>query len=150
MSPVRGPALEKEVAAMLASVTDLPAAPEAGMGLGVDVEDHERWRNSELRVEALFTPTELAWCRARADLPAQLAGTWCAKEATVKAMALQFRLSLRDVEVLRDGLGRPSVRLLADDLQHHGDRVRVSISRTADISVAVAVYLPTTGPASPS
>lgn len=134
------PELGATLATMLRSLAG--EIPGPGVGIGVDVEQHDRWRDPGLRVGALFTPEELAWCRARADLPAQLAGTWCAKEATVKAVAGHARLSLRDVEVVRDQLGRPGIRLRPDGLRDHGERVRVSISRTADVSVAVALYLP--------
>jgi holo-[acyl-carrier protein] synthase len=111
-------------------------------GLGVDVEQHARWRSGDPRLDRLFTEAELARCRGLADPPAQMAGTWCAKEAAVKAMAPFLTLSLRDVEVVRDALGRPGIRVLPGDLRAHGDRVRVSISRTPDVSIAVAVYLP--------
>lgn len=131
-----GVQLDERVAALLSDIV------EPGVGVGVDVEHHARWRTGELRLNALFTPAELARCRAMADVPAQLAGTWCAKEAAVKAMASHVRLSLRDVEVVRDSFGRPSIRLLTSGLHEHGARIRVSISRTADLSVAVAVYLP--------
>ena len=142
MTDVPDPELDEALATAVRSLVD--TAPELGLGVGVDVEDHERWRDSGLRVSALFTRTELAWCRARADLPAQLAGTWCAKEATVKAVSGHLRLSLRDVEVVRDELGRPGVRLLPHGLQDHGRHVRISISRTGHVSLAVALYLPGT------
>jgi holo-[acyl-carrier protein] synthase len=112
------------------------------LGIGVDVEDHARWRSGDERLTTLFTRAELDRCRSMADAPAQLAGTWCAKEAAVKAMAAHVTLSLRDVEVVRDSLGRPGIRVLPSDLCRHGDRVRISISRTRDLSVAVAIYLP--------
>jgi phosphopantetheine--protein transferase-like protein len=111
-------------------------------GIGVDVEHHSRWRSGDPRLTTLFTHAELARAHGMADVPAQLAGTWCAKEAAVKAMASHLTLSLRDVEVVRDALGRPGIRVLPSGLRQHGDRVRVSISRTRDLSVAVAVYLP--------
>jgi holo-[acyl-carrier protein] synthase len=140
--PTPGPDLAGTVAAALEALVG--PSTGTGLGLGVDVEHHDRWRDPGLRVDALFTPDELARCRTMADVPAQLAGTWCAKEAALKALAGRLRLSLRDVEVVRDHLGRPGIRLRPPDLRHHGDRVRISISRTADVSVAVAVYLPAT------
>lgn len=114
-------------------------------GIGVDVEHHDRWRSGDERLATLFTEAELDRCRSMADVPAQMAGTWCAKEAAVKAMASHVTLSLRDVEVVRDPLGRPGVRVLPSRLRQHGDRVRISISRTRDLSMAVAVYWPASG-----
>lgn len=111
-------------------------------GIGVDVEHHARWRAGDERLTSLFTEAEMDRCRNMADLPAQMAGTWCAKEAAVKAIAAHVTLSLRDVEVVRDDLGRPGIRVLPGELQRHGDRLRVSISRTEELSMAVAVYLP--------
>jgi phosphopantetheine--protein transferase-like protein len=144
MTGVPDPELDAVLEIAFRSLVDAAPALGLGVGIGVDVEDHDRWRDSGLRVAALFTPAELTWCRARADLPAQLAGTWCAKEATVKAVAGHLRLSLRDVEVVRDEWGRPGVRLLPSGLHDHGRHVRVSISRTRDVSLAVALYLPAT------
>ena len=131
------PALENVIEGLVADAwgPDLP-------GIGVDVEDHARWRSGDERLTTLFTQDELDRCRSMADPPAQMAGTWCAKEAAVKAMAAHVTLSLRDVEVIRDPLGRPGIRVLPRNLRQHGARVRVSISRTRDTSVAVALYRP--------
>jgi holo-[acyl-carrier protein] synthase len=134
---VSEPSLESLLVGLMRDVwgPDLP-------GIGVDAEDHDRWRSGDERLTTLFTRAELERCRSMADVPAQMAGTWCAKEAAVKAMAAHVTLGLRDVEVIRDSLGRPGIRVLPSGLRQHGERVRVSISRTRDLSVAVAVYLP--------
>jgi len=111
-------------------------------GIGVDIENHVRWETNDLRLDALFTPAERARCATLASPAAQLAGTWSAKEAAVKAMSPFVTLSLRDVEIVHEPDGRPAIRILAPGLQEHGGRVRVSISRTEQVSVAVAIYLP--------
>ena len=130
-------ALESEIAGMLSAL----GAPDVA-GIGVDVEEHTRWRTGQLKTAALFTPAELARCEGMADPPAQMAGTWCAKEAAVKALAAYVTVSLREIEVVHGADGRPGVRVLRKGLQQHGERLRISISRTRDLSVAVAVYVP--------
>lgn len=111
-------------------------------GIGVDVEEHTRWRGDDLRLDALFTEAERARCEALDDPGAQLAGLWCAKEAVFKAVSPYLRLTLRDIEVVHDPAGRPAVRFLRPELRQHEERLRLSISRTVGISVAVAVYAP--------
>ena len=51
--------------------------------MGVDIEATERWRAPDLR---LFTDDELTSCSGRANPAEAFAGTWCAKEAVVKAV----------------------------------------------------------------
>lgn len=126
---------------VLVTVLDLLVANDVP-GIGVDIENHSRWETGDLRLDALFTPAERARCEQLARPAAQLAGTWSAKEAAVKAMSPFVTLSLRDVEIVHEPDGRPAIRILAPGLQEHGGRVRVSISRTEQVSVAVAIYLP--------
>jgi holo-[acyl-carrier protein] synthase len=57
----------------------------------------------------VFTPTELAECH---DRPGSLAARWAAKEAVAKALGTGFGpVSFHEIELLRDGAGRPELRL---------------------------------------
>lgn len=58
----------------------------------------------------MFTTGELAYATARARPAQQLAARFCAKEAVTKALGLDV-LRPQEIEVVRDGAGRPSVRL---------------------------------------
>lgn len=111
-------------------------------GVGVDVEEHSRWTSGDIRFDALFTEAERLTHHGLHNAAIRLAGIWCAKEAAVKAMSPFVTLSLRDVEIVHDASGRPGVRVLKEELRHHGDRVAVSISRTEHVSVAIAIYVP--------
>lgn len=72
-----------------------------------------------------------------ADRARRLAGTWCAKEAVVKAASVVRLLSLREVVIERDASGRPVVRVEADPTL--AGQLSVSISHTDAHVVAVAV-----------
>jgi holo-[acyl-carrier protein] synthase len=87
-------------------------------GIGVDIvnisrieQAVERWGSRFL--ERIFTPAEIERCEQRAR-PAQcLAARFAAKEAFAKALGLGMREGLRwrDIEVVQDHLGKPSLQL---------------------------------------
>lgn len=67
----------------------------------------ERWGQRFL--DRVYTPSEQTYCRDRAE---RLAGRFAAKEAVSKALGTGIRhLSWRDIEVLPDRRGRPTVYL---------------------------------------
>lgn len=110
-------------------------ALEGVPGVGVDVEQIERFRAPDLR---LFTPTEVAYCTGVADSAECLAGRWCAKEAVMKACSPHISLSLREIEVAAAADGRPVV-VLPDRAIALGLTAEVSIAHTASLAVAVAL-----------
>lgn len=65
-------------------------------------------------LERVFTPAEVAYCRAR---PAELAARFAAKEAVAKALGVGVRMLARDgigwheAEVIGDHRGKPLVCL---------------------------------------
>lgn len=74
----------------------------------------------------------------------RLAGTFAVKEAVSKALGTGFRsFGPREIEVLRDDLGKPFVRLhggakkLAEELAIQ--QIHVSITNTAEYAAAFAV-----------
>lgn len=74
--------------------------------------------------------------------PARLATRWAAKEAAVKALRTGIGpVGWRDVEVLCDAAGAPSLHLhgraAAVAIKHGLDTWSVSLSHTADHAVAV-------------
>ena len=101
----------------------------AVLGVGVDVVDIDRMQRTVRRtprvLQRLFTTGELARCTSRCgDLRfGGLAARFCAKEALAKALGTGLRgFGWRDVEVVNDELGKPSVRL-------HGPAAAVAAAR---------------------
>ncbi len=67
----------------------------------------DRWGQRFL--DRVYTPAEQRYCRGRAE---RLAGRFAAKEAVSKALGTGIRtLRWRDIEVLPDRRGRPTVYL---------------------------------------
>ena len=99
----------------------------------------ERWR--ERFLDRVYTPDELRYCRGR--IP-ELAARFAGKEAVSKALGTGIRgLAWRDMEILPDPLGKPTVTL------HHRALARaraiglsvfeVSLSHSRDFAIAVVV-----------
>jgi holo-[acyl-carrier protein] synthase len=117
---------------------------------GVDLVAVERLERLvgryERAAEALFTPGELEYCRARASSYDHLAARFAAKEAVLKAFGTgkSGRMRWTDVEVVTepDG-GRPAVRLsgaVASFAEQHGLReIDVSLSHTGGLALAMVV-----------
>ncbi|CAN5373235.1 holo-ACP synthase [soil metagenome] len=83
------------------------------LGVGIDLIEIARVAAALTRTPSmharLFTAGEQAYCGGRV---ASLAARFAAKEAVAKALGTGVRgFTFLDVEVVTDGLGRPSVRL---------------------------------------
>ena len=112
-------------------------------GLGCDITEISRIEQvfgTRDRILRIFTKKE-------ADLflghPERIAGNFCAKEAFAKALGTGFRgFSLKDVEILRDELGRPyvtgdSLRRVLEKLGVQ-ERLKVYISISHEKKFAMA------------
>jgi holo-[acyl-carrier protein] synthase len=116
-------------------------------GVGIDLLEIDRLEQALERrprlAERLFTAAEREYAGTRARPAMHLAARFCAKEAVVKALALEV-WNPHDVEVVGTG-GPPVVRLTghagarAEEL---GVTVQVSLTHTHGMAGAVAV----TGP----
>ncbi len=121
------------------------------MGVGVDLVDLERvarllTHKGERAMRKFFTDDERAYLTTRPDPTGHAAARIAAKEAVYKALqALQGARGVgwREIEVTRDGDGRPAIRLhgLAARLaaEHGGLQVQVSLTHSATSAGAVAV-----------
>lgn len=123
-------------------MSELPALPPLGDGVhlnvGTDLEDVARFDDDRTRTDVLFSEAELAHA-ANGGGAAALAGTWCVKEATVKALWPWVRLDPRRVLVSREADGRPTATVVGHDLSADGVQVQVSITHTSTVASAVAV-----------
>jgi holo-[acyl-carrier protein] synthase len=116
-------------------------------GIGVDAVEIARVRAACERTPSLlarlFTERERATCTSRCgDLRyGGLAGRFAAKEAVAKAFGTGVRgFAWRDVEVLSDALGRPSITLHggAADLAGRLGVAHVHLSLTTSVDLAIA------------
>jgi holo-[acyl-carrier protein] synthase len=99
----------------------------------------ERWQDRFL--ERIYTPAELRYCRGR--IP-ELAARFAGKEAVSKALGTGIRgLAWRDMEILPDPLGKPTVtlhdRALARASAIGLSVFEISLSHARDYAVAVVV-----------
>ena len=122
----------------------------AVVGVGVDAIEIQRVRNALTRTPTLltrlFTEREQASCVTRCgDLRyGGLAARFAAKEAVAKALGTGIRgFGFRDIEVLADEDGRPTIELRAGALAAARDvgvtRVHISLSHSTGVAVANAV-----------
>lgn len=119
------------------------------LGVGVDVVDIDRLRRALVRRprlnERLFTDGERAYAQRAADPGARLAARFAAKEAVLKALGtgVSGGVRLRDVEVVRDGRGAPSLALSGRTAEMARARGvaswHLSLSHTDTVAVATVV-----------
>jgi len=113
--------------------------------VGIDLLEIERLERALARrprlAARLFTEAERAYAASRARPAMHLAARFCAKEAVVKALALEV-WNPHDVEVVREGDGAPSVRLsgsVAERASELGGTVAISLTHTRGMAGAVAM-----------
>jgi holo-[acyl-carrier protein] synthase len=121
------------------------------IGVGVDLVDLDRVarllaHKGEHAMQKFFTDEERAYLATRPDPTGHVAARIAAKEAVYKALqSLEGARGIgwREIEVTRDGDGRPAIRLhgLAARLaaEQGGVRVQVSLTHSATAAGAVAV-----------
>lgn len=113
-------------------------------GVGCDLIEIERVKKAcekEAFLLRVYTENERRQADGRASV---LAGTFAVKEAVAKAFGTGFRSFMpKDVEVLRDELGKPYVVLHGNAKKAAEEkkirRIEVSISNTKEYAMAFAV-----------
>ena len=125
---------------------------EQVIGTGVDLVENERIRAllerwGESFRDRVYLPSEQAYCEEKASPWLYYAGRFAVKEAVSKAFGTGIgpALSWRDIEVVRDAAGAPSVRLGERGLtlaRSKGvTRVLISLSHTRNFAVAHALLV---------
>jgi holo-[acyl-carrier protein] synthase len=121
------------------------------LGVGIDLVDLDRIgrmlsTKGQHAMPRLFTPEERAYLDSRPDPTGNAAARIAAKEAVYKALQSlpgARAVGWREIEVTRDGDGRPAIRLhglaarLAAD--HGGLAVQVSLTHSATSAGAIAM-----------
>lgn len=121
------------------------------VGLGVDIVEIERMRKILARTksfaEKTFSEAERAYCDKTGNPAAHYATRFAAKEAVVKALGTGFAdgIWVRDIEVVRDKKGKPSVVLsgrakeVADELGVREMSISLSYTHTEAVACAMAI-----------
>lgn len=117
-----------------------------GSHAGVDAAEIPRIRAALQRwgqrfLDRVYTPNEQLYCRGRAE---RLAGRFAAKEAVSKALGTGIRrLSWRDIEILPNRRGRPTVYLYGRAARRAREMgttwLSVSITHTGDLAIAFVI-----------
>ena len=117
------------------------------IGIGTDIIEIHRIEKIMVRtsnfVEKSFTNNEIEYFKSKGLKGNVIAGNFAAKEAISKALGTGFRgFGLKDIEVIRDDLGKPVVNL-SDKIYKLLDikefNMHVSISHSKENAIAYAV-----------
>lgn len=118
------------------------------IGCGIDVVELSKFRQAMKRggrafMRRVFTPAEEAYASSRRrTTPLHLAGRFAAKEAVIKAISQvdpARHLTMHDVEVCNDRLGRPHIVL--HDQRSRRLTVYISLSHVDTVAVASAIAI---------
>lgn len=119
---------------------------------GTDIIEIERIKKSiedevtgKALVEKVYTPKEIAYCESKKMQKYQhYAARFAAKEAAFKAISEQledkYSISWKNIEVINDEQGRPSLNLIGIDLKNIED-IDLSISHCKEYAVANVTLL---------
>ena len=119
------------------------------IGIGVDIIEIERVRqaiqNNKNFLSKLFTEREIDYFISRKMNSEVIAGNFAAKEAVSKALGTGMRgFSFKDIEILRNELGKPEVilhngaNLIGNKLVENNNSLRVHLSISHNNSSAIA------------
>ena len=95
--------------------------------------------------DRIFTEGEIAYCEPRGSKFASYAARFAAKEAMMKALGTGWSngIGWRDVEVLRDEEGAPSIKLRGSALERFNglgaSRAHLSLTHSRDLAMAQVV-----------
>jgi holo-[acyl-carrier protein] synthase len=117
------------------------------IGIGTDIIEINRIEKvisrTSIFIERSFTYNEIEYFKAKGLKGNVVAGNFAAKEAISKALGTGFRgFGLKDIEVLRDELGKPIVNLSDKIYKLLGTKkfkIHVSISHSKENAIAYAV-----------
>ncbi len=116
------------------------------IGIGTDIIEIDRLENAINKtngfIDKLFTKREIEMFKSRNMRAEVVAGNFAAKEAISKAFGTGIRgFSLKEIEVLRDKLGKPEV-FLSDNINNLIGKkynINISISHNNTSSIAFAI-----------
>lgn len=116
--------------------------------IGIDIIEIERIKEALNKkgnfLKKMFTDNELEMFEEKGNNPQTIAGNFAAKEAISKSLGLGIRgYNFRDIEILRDELGKPIVKTYNNleqiCIDYSVSEIKVSISHGRDYAVANAI-----------
>src|SRR3984885_7814705 len=121
------------------------------VGLGLDIAEMDRTKSSLTRhgapiLERLYTPAEVAYCESFRGKFERYAGRFAAKEAAMKALGTGWRFGVRwrDIEVMRQPTGKPSLRLggvAGEFAQRLGVKnISLTITHSGNLALAEVIF----------
>ena len=121
------------------------------LGVGLDLVDVSRMKRELAREDGglrdrVFTPDEIAYCEAMGRPAVHYAARFAAREAFFKALGTGWRgagPTWNEVEVVRDELGAPALRLRGNAARAAADlgveSTHLSLTHTNALAAAVVV-----------
>ena len=116
------------------------------IGIGTDIIEIDRIeraiKNNKNFINKIFTKKEIEMFNKRNMRSEVIAGNFAAKEAISKALGTGIRgFSLKDIEVLRDELGKPVAHLnnVIENINNKKYRLNISISHNKTSARAFAI-----------
>ncbi|MBN2365691.1 MAG: holo-ACP synthase [Calditrichaeota bacterium] len=114
--------------------------------VGVDIVEIDRIENllekyGEKFLKRIFSEKEIAYCSKKKDR-GSYAARFATKEAVFKATGLGLGkgMTWKDIEVINDEKGKPSVRLYGKTAEMlNNTKVHLSISHSRDAAVAMVI-----------
>jgi holo-[acyl-carrier protein] synthase len=121
------------------------------VGLGLDIAEIDRIEAAIVRhgtafIERLFTPGEVAYCERYKNKFERYAGRFAAKEAAMKALGTGWSggVRWRDIEVVREPTGKPSLQLAGVARQiadHLGVKsIALTITHSGNLALAEVIF----------
>lgn len=117
-------------------------------GIGTDIVKIDRIRIATEKwgdsfVEKILTPKEISYCYAKKNPYPSLAVRFAAKEALIKAIGGEVAVRMKDIEILNDAKGRPSINV-SNQLEEFFEekkiaRCHLSLSHEKEFGVASVV-----------
>ncbi len=117
-------------------------------GIGIDIVKVERMREAVVRwgerfLRRVFTGKEISYCYEKKSPFPSLSVRFAAKEAVIKALGSRGSVRFRDIEILNDTHGKPTVfahgELHSVLIRNSIRRVHLSLSHEKDYGVAFVV-----------
>lgn len=120
------------------------------VAIGIDIVEIARIeevfaRRGERFRRRIFTEAEIDYCEARASRLESYAARFAAKEAAMKALGTGWGegVGWRDIEVVREETGAPTLRLLGRALERMSEmgarKAHLSLTHSRDIAMAQVI-----------